>query len=84
MHALQQVEDWLRWWYEHPNELPHEIDANIPPEGLVVIGRRLSMPDDEKRRLLHLNANRKVKVITYDDLAERLELLIASLSSGNK
>jgi len=79
-HALQQVEDWLRWWHEYPTELPHEIDASILPEGLVVIGRSIAMTNDQKKRLQHLNANRKVKVITYDDLAERLERLITNLS----
>jgi hypothetical protein len=79
VHAIQQVEDWLQWWRENPSLVPSGFDARIPPEGLVVIGRSLTLSDDEKRRLVHLNHHRKVKVLTYDDLALRCEQMALNL-----
>ncbi len=78
-HATQQVEDWLRWWRENPSKVPALLDSSIPAEGLVVIGRSANMDEDAKRRLLNLNHNRRVKVITYDDLLDRIENLIINL-----
>lgn len=83
-HAIQQVEDWLQWWREHPNDIPKALDSSIPPQGLVVIGRNIDLDDKGKRRLVHLNNNRLVKVITYDDLLNRIEALIQSLESLDK
>jgi hypothetical protein len=83
-HAVQQVEDWLRWWRENPIKVPMPLDGSVPAEGLVVIGRSIDLDEDDKRRLLNLNHNRKVKVITYDDLLERLMNLIKLLESRSK
>lgn len=78
-HAIQQVEDWLRWWRENPGNVPEFLDYSLPVEGLVVIGRSADMDESTKRRLINLNYNRKVQVITYDDLLERIQSLIFSL-----
>jgi hypothetical protein len=82
-HALQQVEDWLRWWRENPTRIPNPIDSSIPPHGLVVIGRNANLSDEDRRRLLHLNYNRTVKVVTYDDLLIRILDLIRNLEGIN-
>jgi|SRR5215218_1429616 len=81
-HALQQVEDWFRWIREHTSGLPDGLDASLPMEGLVVIGRSIDMSEDDKRRLLHLNHNRKISVITYDDLLDRIKNLIINLETA--
>ena len=60
---------------------PKGLDATIPVEGLVVIGRNRDLTDQDKRRLLHLNNTRDVKLITYDGLLEKLEILIQNLES---
>ena len=78
-HATQQVEDWLRWWREHPDQIPQSLDHSAPLQGLVIIGRSFNMSDDEKRTLAHLKHNSLVKVITYDDLLDRIEALIQNL-----
>jgi len=72
-HALQQVEDWLRFWQEHPNDILNNLDPTIAPSGIVVIGRSRNLNEDDKRRLLSLNNNRRVQLITYDDLIGRIE-----------
>ena len=70
------------WWRENPSKIPHPFDPTVPVEGLVVIGRSVEMDDDSKRRLLSLNHNRLIKVITYDDLLERVKSLIANLETS--
>lgn len=72
-HALQQVEDWLRFWQESPQDVLNNLDPTIAPSGIVIIGRSRNLNDDEKRRLLSLNHNRRVQLITYDDLIGRIE-----------
>jgi hypothetical protein len=83
-HAIQQVEDWLQWWHENPNDRPKDFDSSILPEGLVVIGRNKNLSEDDRKRLVHLNSTRKVKVITYDDLLDRIESLIENLEDVEK
>jgi hypothetical protein len=78
-HALQQVEDWIRWLREHPHQAPSQLDTSVPVEGLVVIGRNRNLTPDERSRLLHLNGTRKVKLITYDELLDRIEMLIQNV-----
>ena len=84
IHAVQQVEDWIRWWRENPNSIPRAFDGSIPPQGLVVIGRAMNLDDESKRRLNHLNYNRLVKIITYDELLDRIENLANSLEALQK
>jgi len=78
-HALQQVEDWLRWWEENPTDIPAGLDRGVPPDGLVIAGRNRLLSEEEKRRLVHLNQNRRVKLLTYDDLLDRLEEMIRNM-----
>ncbi len=81
-HAVQQVEDWMRWWREHPEQVPRPFDASIPLEGCVIIGRNRDWSDEARKRLLHLNENRKIKVLTYDDLLDKLDRLIERSRDG--
>jgi hypothetical protein len=76
-HALQQVEDWLRFWQEHPSEVPRSLDPTISPAGVVILGRSKHLTEDQRRRLLSLNSNRRVQLLTYDDLLERIETYAA-------
>ena len=50
----------------------------------VVIGRTVDMSEGDKRRLLHLNSSRKIPVITYDDLLDRVKNLIVNLEKAEK
>lgn len=78
-HALQQAEDWLRWWVENPSMLPDGIERTWPIDAVVVAGRSLHMTEDERRRLAALNKHRKVQLITYDELLDRIKGLIVRL-----
>ena len=78
-HAIQQVEDWIRWWREHPKDVPAHLDGSIDPDGMVVIGRDHEMSADDRRRLASLNGGRRVQVFTYDDLLRQLEAMLEHL-----
>lgn len=78
-HALQQVEDWLRWLRENPDQTPRGLDSKLPMHGMVVIGRDNELSEDDRLRLLNLNASRQIQLITYDDLLNKLETLIINL-----
>jgi hypothetical protein len=78
-HATQQVEDWLRWWDENPQLIPSPFEGSVRPDGWVIMGRSLSLNQEDRRRLASLNANRRVKVLTYDDLLDQLQALIEGL-----
>jgi hypothetical protein len=79
-HAIQQVQDWMRWWREHPQEVPAPFDATIPVKGLIIAGRDRNLDESAKRRLLHNNHQfHDLSVVTYDDLLRRLDRLMSSL-----
>jgi hypothetical protein len=79
-HAIQQVQDWMRWWREHPQEVPAPFDATIPVKGLIIAGRDRNLGESAKRRLLHNNHQfHDLSVVTYDDLLRRLDRLMSSL-----
>ena len=79
-HAIQQVQDWMRWWREHPDDVPAPFDPSIPIKGLIVVGRDENLDESAKRRLIHNNHQfRDLTVLTYDDLLRRLDRLMSSL-----
>lgn len=59
-HAIQQVEDWFRFWREHPELVPDRLVPSVTPKGIVVIGTSAALSDLDKRRLAHLNSHRDV------------------------
>ncbi len=75
-HSKQQVEDWLRWIRENPDDEFAKSLRGLPPAGVVVIGKSRELDHDQRKRLAHLNANSKVQVITYDELLDRFGDLI--------
>jgi hypothetical protein len=80
-YAGQQVEDWIRWWREHSAEVPPPFDASVPLSGAVVVGRSRDLSVDDRKRLLHINDGRRVKILTYDDLLDRIDRVIAMTES---
>lgn len=82
-HAYQQVEDWIRWWRDNPKEVPLDLDPSVQPSGLVVIGRSSHWSVEQHKRLIGLNENRLVRLITYDHLLDKLENLISNLEDSN-
>jgi hypothetical protein len=81
-HAYEQVENWLIWWQSNPDKLPQGFDHAVVPGGLVVAGRNSDLNESCRKKLVSLNSTRRVKLITYDTLLDRLENLINVLE-GN-
>lgn len=77
-HAIQQVSDWLMWWRSNSNHPLVKQYGNAEPNGVVVIGRSLDLSDQEVLRMAHNNQNRKIKVITYDELLDKFGAFILS------
>ncbi|WP_309373613.1 Shedu anti-phage system protein SduA domain-containing protein [Rhodoferax sp.] len=78
-HASQQIEDWIVQIRRNAETMPDWLKGEYTAEGLVVIGRSNQLSDEQKETLFNINSNRVVKIVTYDDLLERLNRLIVSL-----
>ncbi|WP_354353664.1 Shedu anti-phage system protein SduA domain-containing protein [Variovorax boronicumulans] len=78
-HAVQQVEDWIQAIRKGAKPMPGWLDGSFVPEGAVVVGRRKDLTSEQVDTLFNINLNRAVKIITYDDLLERLKRLIEML-----
>ena len=83
-HASQQIEDWIVQIRRNAETMPSWLKGEYTAEGLVVIGRSNQLSDEQKEALFNINSNRVVKIVTYDDLLERLNRLIASLEGTGK
>ncbi|CCN47482.1 conserved hypothetical protein [Vibrio nigripulchritudo MADA3029] len=82
-HASQQVEDWINEIRLGANNVPEWLTNQYNPEGFVVIGRSKDLSEDQKQILFSLNVNRKVKILTYDDLLERMKRLMTVIGNLN-
>ncbi len=69
-HAEKQVEDWLLLIRENINDLRKEFPDILTPEGLIVMGRNIDLSEDQKKSIQIRNENSRIKLLTYDDLAE--------------
>lgn len=78
-HATQQIEDWIAQIRGNAPEMPAWLKGEYLPAGLVVIGRSTQLTIEQKEALFSINSNRLVKIVTYDDLLERLNRLIVSM-----
>ena len=81
-HAAQQIEDWIGAIRANDPRMPDWLKGAYAVEGLVVVGRSTALDDSARTTLFNLNSNRLVKIVTYDDLLERLNRLIATLDQA--
>lgn len=79
VHAVQQVEDWIDAVRQNSPSMPSWLKGAYVVEGVVIVGRTNTLDQQQKNTLFNLNSNRVVKIITYDDLLQRLGRLIGSL-----
>jgi hypothetical protein len=80
-HAYQQVEEWIREIRSDAKGVPQWLRGPHPIEGAVVMGRSRDLSIEQRNAISSNNANRLVKILTYDDLLERLRRLIFSTNS---
>ncbi len=71
-HAINQIADWIQFIVDNKQEVEGKlglpgISANA--RTLVVIGRSASLSDENRRKLVTLQAQQsKLRILTYDDL----------------
>lgn len=79
-HASQQVEDWIAEIRSGSANVPDWLIGQSSFEGMIVIGKSRDLDSEQKWKLQNINANRLIKIITYDDLLERLRRFMKTLS----
>lgn len=71
-HAINQLLDWIQYINDHKPEVEQElglIGISSNPRALVVIGRSASLTDDDRRKLITIQArHNNLRILTYDDL----------------
>lgn len=82
-HAVQQVNDWIHWCRQHPDDPVIAAGRAVTPDGGVVIGRSRHLSERERETLAHNNQGRDVKVITYDELLDDFGSLILHRLDGS-
>ena len=81
-HAQRQVEDWQGWLSENMAYARNNLPGLADPEYWVVIGRRLHITPRDRAALASRNAAlHRIRVLTYDDLIDRVEAQLKNLSS---
>jgi len=79
--ALQQIEDYQGWIGEHVSYVKEKLlGITATPEGVVVIGRKETLSNTNRKRLNKLNeSHHRIEVLTFDDIIERVELVLENL-----
>src|SRR6266851_5144234 len=86
-HAINQVEDWLRYIQDNLTTVQKELGLtglSPHPQCLIVIGRSASLSDEDRRKLGTMKGLLpRVRILTYDDLlmaaTQSIENLLGSL-----
>ncbi len=81
-HALNQLRDWEIWIRSNIAYLRQDFPEFDQAGFILVIGRSNSLSSDQRKVIMNENAmSRNRTILTYDDLASRLEELINSLGT---
>jgi hypothetical protein len=71
-NAMDQITDWKRYLADNLRTVQHELGLagiSTDPRALVVIGRSADLSDDNRRKLIAMEAEKpKLKILTYDNL----------------
>jgi hypothetical protein len=79
-HAFGQVLGFQAWVNKHSEYARHHMPGISCPRGLLVIGRKKNLSDEQSDKLRQLCLNsQSVSVLTYDDLVERARTLYANI-----
>lgn len=79
-HGISQLRDWEIWITENSQALKADFPEFYQPSFILVIGRNEKLSEAQKKVILNENARSKSRtILTYDDLARRLEELIKGL-----
>jgi Domain of unknown function (DUF4263) len=74
-HAINQITDWIQYITDNKQKVEQELGLtgiSTNPRILVVIGRSASLTEENRRKLVSLQAlQNKLQILTYDDLIAR-------------
>jgi Domain of unknown function (DUF4263) len=74
-HAINQTYDWIQYIADNKSKVEDElglIGIAPHPRTLVVIGRSASLTQENRRKLVTLQAQQQhLRILTYDDVLER-------------
>ena len=89
-HAINQIADWVQYIGNNKREVEEDLGLrgiSTNPRTLVVIGRSASLTEENRRKLVTLQAQQnKLRILTYDDLIAtaraNLDRLFGPLDQG--
>ncbi len=82
-HAIEQIENWRAWVGKNHSYISSKLEGISPsPVCWLIAGRRTNLSAEEEKRLAEINQEYKgsYKIFTYDDLIDRVKLIISRLS----
>ncbi len=83
VHAIDQVDDWVRYIEDNLATVQRElglIAISVQPRLLIVIGRSSDLTNENRRKLVTLqNQRRRLRIVTYDDLLASARSTIENL-----
>ena len=83
--AQQQVEDWINWIRDYPPYAQNSMPGVSEPQGWVILGRRESLSESDRRTLAGRNANhQRISIMTFDDLLDRAKQHLENLRKLSK
>ena len=80
-NGFQQVLDYQKWVGEHVSYIREKLPSIAPmPKCVLIIGRKKGLNTVEQRMLSSFNEGlTRVEILTYDDIIERVELVLKNL-----
>ena len=81
-HAIEQIENWRAWIGRNHAYVSGKLGGISPsPNCWLICGRRKGLSAVETKRLAEINEEHKgsYKIFTYDDLIDRVRLIISRL-----
>jgi len=81
-HAIEQIENWRAWVGRNHAYISGKLEGiSSSPMCWLICGRRTDLSEPERRRLAEINDEHKgsYKIFTYDDLIDRLRLVLSRL-----
>jgi len=81
-HAISQLMDWRIWVRDNIAYVRRDFPSMDQCDYLLVMGRSTMLSEKQKRKLAELNTEHNWRtILTYDDLADKLKVLIANLKT---
>ena len=82
-HAINQIDDWLQYIQDNKPTVEDKLGLagiSTTPRTLVVIGRSVTLTDENRRKLTVIQGQRsKLRILTYDDVIATARITLERL-----